>query len=175
MYRQIEMLGVWAYTNAFILDDEENLVMASVFGRPALVKAIVAGILERKPVNIEGIGTVMRPPSTAKTKTAVVEPGCWLKVFSIPDFFNGDRRRVVLGKDKVRAFHFVQEIVSTPMKPEWANWVWENVLDTTETQGFGVIDGKDLSVTRPYLIEVQQTDADIDYLVIEALRQGTIS
>jgi len=175
MYRQIEMLGVWAYTNAFILDDDQNLLMTSVFGRPALVKAIVAGILERKTVDIEGIGPVMRPPWTAKTKTAVVEPGCWLKVFSIPDFFTGDRCRVVIGKDKVRAFQFVQETVSTPMKPEWADWVWENVLDTTETQGFGVIDGKDLSVMRPHLIEVQKSDADIDLMVIEALKQGIIS
>jgi hypothetical protein len=108
--------------------------------------------------------------------TQNLEGGLCHKIILSPEYFAGSvisTGRIILGEDKERAFQFLDSIVSTPLKTEWADTLFGKVFEPKHLTGFGFLDGKEL--TEAYLVQVTKTLEEIDELVLEGLRAGELN
>ncbi|MBW2000268.1 MAG: hypothetical protein JRJ29_20205 [Deltaproteobacteria bacterium] len=169
--KEVSMLGVQCYTDAYITDTNGFLYFISIFGRPGVVKAIGAAILEGRSVEIEGV-KVSRPHRPMQSLTQNLG-GLSHKVILCQDYFTGSDYRILLGEDKHRAFEFLDANVSTPLKREWTDWLWEKVFHPVPLAGFGVLNGKDLSEC--YLVELTKSTEEVDELVLDGIRAGELN
>lgn len=175
-YQTIYMLGAECYTDAYIAAPPVAdgcpwyILFISLFGRVGVVKAVAAAILNRTTVYIND-HPAARPHdrSDMKTMTQQLGQGVCQKVVFCPRYFKS-RTRIILGEDRERAFALLQETVSTPLKREWADWVWSKVFQPQPLIGFGRLDGRDLSSA--LMITQDKTSKEVDELVLEALRSG---
>jgi hypothetical protein len=171
-YHEVYMSGASCYADAAIIN-EGWLYLASLYGRPSSVKAIGAGILSGRSVCI-GEHYVSRDPIYAlRAVTQNIEIGLCHKVIFSPNHFTGTEMRVLVGEDKKSAFNFLNNVVSTPLKEEWAEVLWEQIFAPKRLTGFGQIQGKDLSEV--YLVNMEKTTDEVDGLVIEGIKTGALN
>ena len=171
-YHEVYMSGASCYTDAAIMN-EESFYLVSLFGRPASVKAIGAGILSGKPAFI-GDRRVARPMHyNLRAITRNLENGLSHKVIFSPNHFTGTDSRILVGEDKKSAFSLLNTVVSTPLKEEWAEFLWERVFVPKRLIGFGQIQGKDLDEV--YLVSVEKTTDEVDELVLEEIKSGILN
>ena len=173
-YVQVSLLGMTCYSDAFIADtDTQTLFFALLFGRPGLVKAIGAAILEGRSVYF-GKSPLRRVHGYPyRTITQSLGSGLTHKVLLCEPYFMGTNARIVVGEDKKRAFEFLDSVVSTPLKDEWADALWNRVFEPKRLLGFGTVDGKDLSES--YLVTLDKTVDEVDSLVLEGIRKGELN
>ena len=171
-YYEVYMSGASCYTDAAILN-EDALYLVSLYGRPASVKAIGAGILSGKSAFI-GDRRVSRPMHYhLRAITRNLENGLSHKVIFSPNHFTGADSRILVGEDKKSAFSLLNTVVSTPLKEEWAEFLWERVFVPKRLIGFGQIQGKDLDEV--YLVSVEKTTDEVDALVLEEIKAGILN
>ena len=172
-YTEVEYFGVTCYSNAFIADrDSETLFFISLFGRPVLVKAITAAIVQRRPVTVGNL-TLQRPYNQAIRILTQNYGAVMHKVILCPAYFTGSDARIVLGEDRKKAFEFLDSVVSTPLKEEWADALWELVFKPKPLFGFGSIENRDLD--QVYLVSLDKTPEEIDELVLDGIRNGELN
>jgi len=175
-YVKVWKLGAACYADAAIYDEEIEVVyFVSLFGRPGVVRAIGAAILQGEYVRI-GNTSVKRPSSSLKSMTQNLGDGLCHKIILSPDYFVGSSAylgRILVGEDKARAFQFLDSIVSTPLKAEWAETLWDKVFEPRSLTGFGSFNGKELSET--YLVSLDKDPEDVDDLVLEGIRAGELN
>ena len=171
-FHEVYMAGAYCYADAAIIGDA-SLYMVSLFGRPGVVKAIGAGILSGRSVAI-GDAYVARPShASLRVITRNIETGLCHKIIFSPEHFTGSDMRILVGEDKKTAFNFLNQVVSTPLKEEWAEFLWERVFVPKRLMGFGQMDGKDLSEV--YLVSVDKTTDEVDALVLEEVKAGILN
>ncbi len=90
-----------------------------------------------------------------------------------PDYFQGIDTRIILGQDKQRAFEFLGDMLSTPLKEEWADWLWSRVFDTDPLTGFGFLESYDLADV--CAISVNMTVDEVDALVLDGISCGELN
>ena len=171
-YIEIGRGGVYCYADSYIVSDDDFLFFISIFGRPALIKSTTASILAGKNVNVGG-QMVVKAGKGAEVFTQKLEGGLVHKVILSSEHFKGSNARIVIGKDRLRAFRFLDGVVSTPLKKSWADWLWEKVFEPEPLKGFGSIDGQDLTET--WLIRLTKTIDEIDELVLNGLQSQQIN
>ena len=171
-YIEVSRSGLRCYADSYIISDDDFLFYISIFGRPALIKAMTATILAGKSIYLSG-QMVEKAGNRAETFTQNLGGGLVHKVILSPEHFKGSNARIVIGKDRRRAFQFLDGVVSTPLKKDWANWLWEKVFEPEPLKSFGSIDGQDLTET--WLIRLTKTIDEIDELVLDGLKTSQIS
>jgi hypothetical protein len=176
-YVKVWSLGAFCYADAAIFDDNsEMLYFVSPFGRPGVVRAIGAAILQGIHVRL-GRTRVRKPfMGSMRSLTQNLGGGLCHKIVLCPDYFAGSSLltgRILIGADKERAFQFLDSIVSTPLKAEWADTLFGKVFEPKHLTGFGFLDGKEL--TEAYLVQVTKTREEIDELVLEGLKTGELN
>ncbi len=173
-YIQVSFLAMTCYCDALIADpDKQELFFASLFGRPGLVNAIGAAILESRPVHFGQMPLRRIHGWPYRTITQSLGGGVTHKVLLCEEFFTGSSARVIVGEDRQRAFEFLDSIVSTPLKEEWADLLWNRVFEPKQLFGFGSIQGRELSPV--YLISLDKTVDQVDSLVLEGIRAGELN
>jgi len=172
IFHDVFLAGATCYADAAIVDDD-HLYMVSLYGRPGLVKAIGAGILSGRSVVIGDIH-VSRPVNVnLRAITRNIENGLCHKVIFSPNHFTGPDMRILAGEDKKSAFNLLNSVVTTPLKEEWADFLWERIFVPKRLMGFGTIQGKDLSDV--YLVHVDKTTDEVDALVLEEIKTGILN
>ena len=161
---EVYQTGIMCHADAAIMDNAGYLYLVSLFGRPGLVKAIGAGFLTGKDVYVNGV-SVTRPGNTLQAVTSNLDDGLAHKVIFAPEFFTGENRRILVGEDRKSAFQLLDSAVSTPLKEEWSDFLWEAVFTPSRLIGFGQVNGKDLDEV--YLVNVEKTTDQIDALILE--------
>jgi glycosyltransferase involved in cell wall biosynthesis len=78
---------------------------------------------------------------------------------------------VVYGR--LERINWRNKVVSTPLKEEWAEVLWEQIFVPKRLTGFGQIQGKDLSEV--YLVNMEKTTDEVDGLVIEGIKTGALN
>jgi len=173
-YVSVYQAGVMCYSDAIIMDDVGFFYLISLFGRPGLVKAVGAGLIEGYTTKINGV-SVSRPSSTAlQAVTQNLEDGLTQKVIFAPEFFTGQHVRVLVGEDRKSAFRMLDSAVSTPLKEEWADFLFSAVFSPQKLVGFGHVNGQDLSEAGVYLVSLDKTTDEIDALVMEEINLGNL-
>jgi len=177
-YLEIKGTGASVYTDAFLIGvgniPRHWIVFISLFGRPTAVKMVSALLLEQKQVWLEDGSELLRPHYSLRSLTEHVEGGVCHKVLFCPEYYTGQNRhagRVVLGEDKTAAFDYVASITTTPLKREWADFLWENVVEKERLRGFGTLDGRELD--EAYIVTLPE-DINLDEVVLDGLRAGEI-
>ena len=170
-YLEVYQAGMMCYADAAIMDNAGYLYLVSLFGRPSLVKAIGASFLTGKGMHVNGVSAI-RPTKTLQTATQNLDDGLAHKVIFAPEFFTGTNTRILLGEDRKSAFRLLDSAVSTPLKEEWSDFLWETVFTPYPLIGFGQVDGKDLSEV--YLVNVEKTTDQIDALIVEEIKAGNL-
>jgi len=175
-YVKVWSMGVSCYADAAIFDkDDELIYFVSLFGRPGVVRAIGAAIFQGQYIRL-GNTTVRRPHYTLRSITHNLGGGLCHKIIFCPEYFVGSSAylgRILVGEDKARAFDFLDSIVSTPLKAEWAEKLWEKVFEPKPLSGFGSFNGKELCET--YLISLDKEPKEIDNLVLQGIRAGDLN
>ena len=169
IYKELNLMGVRCYTDAYITTQgvKSFAYYISLFGRPNTVKAIGAAIIESTVIDLED-GLIMRQPGFALRSFTQNFGGVCHKVLLCPDLFAGKRSRIIFGQDKDRAFEFLGSNTSTPLKREWQDWLWHRAFQTETLEGFGF----DKEVC---LLNIDVTDADLDALILEGLKNNEIN
>ena len=163
-YVEVRYSGMTCVSDGFIADAEsQTLFFASLIGRPAVVKAISAAILEGYLVRFGMLG-LGRARETFRTISQGLGYGIAHRILLCEDYFTGPRARIVVDEDKQRAFEFLDSVVSTPLKDEWADNLWDMVFEPKEILGFGSIQGQELKPV--YLITLDKTVDEVDHLVL---------
>lgn len=173
-YVEVRYSGMTCYSDAFTADpDTEMLFFASLFGRSGLVKAIGAAILEGRLVYF-GRAPVRRVSGHPyRTITQGLAHGVSHKILLCEEYFTGTSARIIVGEDRQRAFEFLDSVVSTPLKEEWADALWNRVFEPKQIVGFGAIQDRELNPV--YLINLESTVEEIDQLVLEGIRAGELN
>jgi len=171
-YIEVNYVGLRCYTDSYIASNNGYLFYISLFGRPALVKALTAVILGGKSIFV-GEQMVVKASSRTETFTQNFKRGLVHKVILSSEYFKGPDVRIVIGKDRQRAFQFLDSVVTTPLKKTWADWLWGKAFEPEPLKGFGSIDSKDVS--EAWLIRLTKTTDEIDELVLEGLKSQEIN
>jgi len=172
-YVEVSHMGVSCYSDAFIADrDSETLFFVSLFGRPMLVKAITATILAGRPVSV-GNMSLRRPYSDNLRVLTQNHGGVMHKVIFCDAYFRGSDARILVGEDRKRAFEFLDSVVSTPLKEQWADVLWERIFEPKPLFGFGSVENMDLGEV--YLVSLNKTSEEVDELVLEGIRAGELN
>ena len=176
-YVEVWLGGVSCYADAAIFDaDSEQVYFVSLFGRPGVVRAIGAAILQGTHVRL-GHTSVRKPyAGSMRSFTRNLGGGLCHKIVLCPECFAGSalsNGRILVGEDKTRAFQFLDSIVSTPLKAEWADTLWEKVFEPKPLTGFGFLEGKDLG--EAYLVKMNKSREEVDELVLEGLQTGELN
>ena len=170
-YIEVSRIGLRCYADSYIISDDDFLFYISIFGRPALIKAMTATILAGKSIYVSG-QMVAKASDRAETFTQNLGEGLVHKVILSSEYFKGHNARIVIGKDRQRAFQFLDSVVSTPLKKDWADWLWEKVFEPEPLKGFGLINGQ--SLKEAWLIRLTKTIDEIDELVLDGLQTQQI-
>jgi len=171
-FHEVFLAGATCYADAAIVDDA-CLYMVSLYGRPGTVKAIGAGILSGRSVVIGDIHVSRPVHVNLRAITQNIENGLCHKVIFSPNHFTGPDTRILVGEDKKSAFNLLNTVVSTPLKEEWADFLWERIFVPKRLMGFGQMEGKDLSEV--YLVSVEKTTDEVDALVLEEIKAGILN
>ncbi len=178
-YYKVEIDGFVAYCDAFIIDKAGvNPILCqflSLIGTPSTVKAISALLYSNRSCFLSngkkefqirfdrGIQTLR----TRKIDDSVV------KIFVGTNSKTGEglQESFVFGQDeetlKHRAFLILDAATSIPLKPEWENWLYEEILDSLPLYSFG---SKEL--THSCLIRWPDNDSFIQEKVLEGIDAG---
>ena len=176
-YVEVWLGGTSCYADAAIFDaNTEEVYFVSLFGRPGVVKAIGAAILQG--INVWLGDTSVRKPFVGSMRSFTQNLGGGLchKIVLCPEFFAGSapsNGRILVGEDKTRAFQFLDSIVSTPLKAEWADTLFEKVFEPKHLTGFGFLEGKNLDDV--YLVKMDKSREEVDELVLEGLKAGELN
>jgi len=142
--------SVTAYTDSYIVSHTGYVHYLSLWGQPQQVQAIYAGLKSGSWhwIGVEGRlgGLFGLNISTSRNKRLgdVLHKIAWAVPYFSPKIV-GIREKVVYGNNKDEiveaAFRLVSAMVSTPMKPEWKYWLWEEILEpyVTQLETFGHI------------------------------------
>jgi hypothetical protein len=173
LWREVTMMGITCYTDAYIIGDDDTLHFISLYGRVGVVKAIGAAIIEGRTVYVEET-PVSRPPYySLRSITQNLGNGVCHKALLCPEYFAGRSSRIILGRDRQRALEFLSGAVSTPLKDDWAGWLWSRVFEPVSLTGFGYLDGHDL--TDVCMISLSKTTEEIDGLVLDGIATGQLN
>lgn len=174
LWQEVRMLGVTCYTDAYIISnsDPAMLYFISLYGRVGVVKAIGAAILEGRVVYIEDRAVIRAGGCSLQSVTQNLGHGVCHKVLLCPEYFQGSDCRIIVGQDRQRAFEFLAGVVSTPLKDDWADWLWSEVFEPVPLTGFGHLDGHDL--TEVCAISLTKTTEDVDALVLDGISAGQL-
>ena len=175
-YRKVNVLGANCYSDACIYDANERLYLISLFGRPGTVKAVAASFLTSVPLRIElgerKLLTLKRANSNYRIFTCNNDGLCH-KVILSPNYFQGDKNRIIAKDDTDRIFHFVDSSISTPLKKAWIDWLLQrDVICSDEIYGFGRIDGINAEQCRLFYAPYSE---DIDNVVLEGIRNNELT
>jgi len=125
-YREVKVLGAACYTDTYICSSDDHIYMMSLFGRSGTVKAICAMIIAGNTVDIFSDGKrcrVKRSYMNYRIYTCNYEGLCH-KIIMVETLFAGEDGAMIIARDdKERIFNFIDSRVSTPLKPEWADWL----------------------------------------------------
>ncbi len=135
---------VYAYTKAYILDAEGNILWISLFGSSTALKTLAAQLFSgqgadvRKADGWQLLDRIRKGENPLKTLTQVTADVAH-KILFRPDAFmpwkleSSEKRILVFGetldKAKSRLFKIVDRMVPTPLSPRWSGWLWENVKE----------------------------------------------
>jgi hypothetical protein len=170
-YIEVHQTGMMCYADAAIIDNAGYLYLASLFGPHEQVKSIEESLLIGKNLQVNGV-SVVRPKISLQTATQDLDDGLTHKVIFAPDFFTNAKTRILAGEDRKTAFELLDAAISTPLKEEWSEFLWETVFTPMRLIGFGQVDGKDLSDV--YLVNVDKTIDQVDALIREEIKTGRL-
>lgn len=175
LWHEVRMLGVACYADAYILSNSDPAMVhfISLYGRVGVVKAIGAAILEGRTVYIEDTAVIRADGYSLQSVTQNLGYGVCHKVLLCPEYFQGSDCRIIVGNDRQRAFEFLSGVVSTPLKDDWADWLWSEVFEPVPLTGFGHLDGHDL--TDVCAISLTKTTEDVDALVLDGIAAGELN
>ena len=169
--KEINVLGITAYCDCYIADDN-YFYLISISGRPMIIKAIGAALLAGRVAYIDGFELKREYGSEIKTLTHNTGGICHKVIYS-PDVFKGEfLRRIVIGKDTHAAFEWIDSITTTPLKREWKEWLWENMLKVKRLHSYGQLGSRKFDEV--YMLKFQYPD-DIDDIILNAIREGQLS
>ena len=171
MYKEVKAgIGVSCYTDAYLKHDN-RLYFISLYGRPGMVRATGAAIIEFMSIMIEDEYLIRPPAYKMRTFTQNLGGICH-KVLLCPEVFSGSSSLVLIREDKKRAFEFLDSNTSTPLKPEWLDWLWDKVFEKVKLDGFGNINGQ--NAEEAYLLSFSRLSTEIDELVLDGIRAGEL-
>jgi len=169
--KEISVLGITAYCDSYICD-ESFFYFLSFSARPMIAKAIGAALVARRDVYTDRF-VLNRPSYDIKILTHNADGLCH-KVLYCPELFKGTHPfyRIVIGKDMDTAFHWVDSMTTTPLKKQWKQWLWENVLEIQQLSSYGTLGTRKLD--KAYMLRFSGND-NIDELVLNAIEAGELS
>jgi hypothetical protein len=89
-----------------------------------------------------------------------------------PGVFKGEfLRRIVVGRDMDAAFEWIDSITTTPLKREWKEWLWENMLKVKRLHSYGQLGSRKFDEV--YMLKFQYPD-NIDELILNAIKEGQL-
>ena len=168
--KEISVLGITAYCDCYIADDD-YFYLLSISGRPMIIKAIGAALLAGRAAYIDGFE--LRKEYGAEVKSLTHNAGgiCHKVIYS-PGVFKGEfLRRIVIGKDTDAAFEWIDSITTTPLKKDWKEWLWENLLDVDVLNSYGQLGSRKLDEV--YMLRFRHPD-DMDEIILNAIKQGQL-
>lgn len=173
-YREIHALGATCCTDAYICNMDGNIYMMSLFGRLGIVKAICATIITKLPVTlfIDGEKHVFkRSDMNYRIITCNFEGLCH-KIIMVDALFAGkDGPNIIAENDMDRIFSFVDSRVTTPLKPEWADWlIDQSVVSGDQLISFGESD----KTGKPYRLFYSPDSEATDEMVLKGLQEGNL-
>lgn len=169
MYKQFYVFGIPCFTDAYICD-EDFIYFISFFERQAITKAVAAAIVNGRTIELDGMRIRRTYGDEMKVLTQKLQQGITHKIIYNSHYFSGKYQRIVIGKDYEAAYDFIDSTTTTPLKPEWRKWLWENALEVRGLIGFGSI--SNLRLDEVYLLRLKGTN--LDNLVLEGLKSGQI-
>ncbi len=169
MYKQFYVFGIPCFTDAYICD-EDFIYFISFFERQAITKAVAAAIVGGRTIELDGMKIRRLYGDEMKVLTQKLQKGIVHKIIYDDTYFKGGYHKIVIGKDYEAAYDFIDSTTTTPLKPEWKKWLWENALEVKKLVGFGSIN--DLPLDEVYLLRLK--DTNLDNLVLEGLKSGQI-
>lgn len=174
---------VYAYTRGYILDAEGNILWISLFGGSMALKTLAAqlfggqGADVRKADGWRHIVRIQKGSSPLRALTQVTADVA-SKIIFHPDVFtpwksgSPERRILVFGETieeaKMRLFRAVDRMVSTPLSPEWTDWLWDN-LEELDTRFF-LPDLDQFSIC-----QYMELPADFEQKLLHDLRSGVLA
>ena len=170
-YHEVFMAGVSCYADAAIVDDD-YVYMISLYGRPGTVKSIGAGILSGRLIFVADFHVSRHPDYSLRAVTQTIEKGLCHKIIFSPDHFIGPDKRILIGEDKDAAFNLLDAAVSTPLKADWADFLWNRLYYPQPLYGFGQLRGKNLSDV--YMVTIDKTTEEVDALILEETESGVL-
>lgn len=170
-YMTINCGGFVAYCNALIARDTGNLLqacMASLIGTPSNIKAITAAVFSGESCRIseyEGQKLTffsqletLRNRKIGEMVNKVIITNLFGKNVSYATVFGHDLQIV-----KERAFRTVDGLRTTPLKHQWQDWLWENMLHPERLFCFG-----DSEFQEAYIIFLPSEET-LERAVLEAI------
>jgi len=173
MYEEIQVSFLRLFTDAYICDDR-YLYLISLFARPMVSKAAAAAIVQGREVSIGAGMGIKRVSDELKVLTHNFGDITHKVIYAPHYFHKGGMVRIVVGEDLNTAFDFIDSVISTPLKREWKQWLWENGVKKKKLTGFGEIDGVKLDPV--YLVRpIDHRNEIYDDMVLNAIESGEIN
>ena len=179
-YLTVKCNGFITYCNALIArftSDEAQSFFLSLLGAPAHVQATSAGFFSGDPCQISSQNheTFELTRCIGKTQAIMAKKfgDTVNKVLISADHFPGRSSKpgnnaVVFGPDmetvKKRAFHRLDSSTTMPMKADWQEWLWDEVLQPEKLYSFG-----SEQLREAWLISRQD---DFEDKILAGIRQG---
>ena len=170
-YHEVFMAGASCYADAAIVDDD-YVYMISLYGRPGTVRSIGAGILSGRNIFVADFHVSRHLDYSLRAVTQNIEKGLCHKIIFSPAHFTGSDTRILIGEDKDAAFNLLDAAVSTPLKADWADFLWNRVYYPQPLYGFGQMQGKDLSDV--FVVNIDKTTDEVDALILEQAKAGVL-
>jgi len=173
-YREIRALGATCYTDAYICDMDGHIYMMSLFGRPGIVKAVCAMIIAGTPVTLFSNGKehmIKRSYMSYRIITCNFEGLCHKIVMADALFVDKDGPNIIAEDDTDRIFRFIDSRVTTPLKPEWIDWlIAQGIVSGDQLVSFGEPD----KTGKAYRLFHSPDNESTDEMVLKGIRKGDI-
>jgi hypothetical protein len=135
---------VYTYTRGYILDAEGEILWISLFGSSMSLKTLAAQLFSgqgadvRKANTYQYIVRIQKGEHPLRALTQVTADLA-IKIIFQPYAFtpwkseSKEKRILVFGETldhaQAKLFRVVDRMISTPLSPRWARWIWDSVDD----------------------------------------------
>lgn len=150
--------GLSCYTDAYVIGPDEEIYLISLFGSSSRVQAVRAAILGSYPVYIQELGNLSWDSRKKAQRFTEGKMQVWNRKLGpdvvhtlalapavlSPEPPSGEARwlgyKVFYGTEaevKEKFFYAAQQHYSTPLLPQWTDWLWEAMtVETLDSLGF---------------------------------------
>lgn len=180
-YQTIKCVGYIAYCDGLIAKKLPNgkyeAFLISLIGSPSHIQASSAMLFKNelcKIINDDDSSDMKFTTGTVRTIRNRKIDNTVNKVMVTTEYFiNPTGFAVVFGPNSSivhkRAFNCLDAATSVPLKPEWQEWLWDELMQPEQLLSFGNDDLQDA-----YIISLPR-DATLEERVLEAIRLGYLT